>query len=463
MYIEIGTATYEGDQIKSVSWRSESDQTMQTLPIREVDIVIEDKDHSESWFEGVTIKTRPTSPSNRPSATMTVYDVTVLAPAIYEIKAKSSTIADLDAVELPGQYIAIGRHWEQIIKDVFRAVYPGLSDSNLPLSMGQSAYDVFSAIPQYYWIGYMPPQTARERLRQICQALGLVVGVAGDGDVIINAAADNQYDSLYSRQITFRGANLTNTCKGARKIKKETPSAIKYTTYSNWTRTAIEGYKRIQIGETDDFPDPEPIYAWVQTVEHTITGNGNGSPVTIDNNYFINESNYQIIEYMSVPYFRKNEYELEIIDLPKRSSNRHYLSGVITAGEACSINLEDHLQYRGIVKSAEYTFGTTTRERIVISANNEPVCEMLKCTFRGVYKNGSNERLLWEYDYWLSPESMMDGYDKYFENPTIEIYVAGRLERFIPNSAYSHISLYSGSSEEYRTATAYYTRANDPG
>lgn len=462
MYIEIGTATYEGDQIKSVSWRSETDQTMQTLPIREVDVVIEDKDHSISWFDNSIMRVRPTSPSNSPSTTMKIYDVTALGPSIYGVKAKSSVIVDLDAVELPGQYIAIGRHWEQIIKDVFREVFPYDSDSDLPLSISQSAYDVFSAIPLKYWIGYMPPQTARERLRQICQALGLVSGVSGDGDVFINAAEDNQYYSLYSRQITLRDANLTNTCKGARKIKKETPSAIKYTTYSNWTRTAVEGYERIQIGTTDEL-EPEPIYAWAQKVEHTITGTGNGSPITIDNNYFINESNYQVIEYMSVPYFRKYEYDLEIIVLPKRYSSTYYLYGVVSAGQACSINLEDHLQYRGIVKSVEYAFGTTIRQHIVISVNNEPVCEMLKCTFRGVYKNGNNERLLWKYDYWLSPEPMMEGYDKYLRNPTIEIYVAGRLERFIPNSAYSHISLYSGSSEEYRTATAYYTRANDPG
>jgi len=469
MYIEIGTdnnnmVVYDSDSIKSISFMPERDQTMQTLPIEELDVVIEDETHSESWFVNNHIRVNSGQPVQPIVYSFRIYDARALSHGLYQIKAASNVLKDLDSIVLPANFYNYSVYWSNIIGSIFSSVYPDEPQANLPYTISQSAYNVFQNLPVKYFGGFAPEQTARERLRQICQALGLVASISEyNGKVYIEAAQDNQYYSSYSDHLTLRGVDIANTCKGVRKIKKEVPSAIKYTAYSNWSTTAVEGYERIQIGKTDDFPDPQPVYAWVQTTEHTIESSGKGSPITIEKNYFIVESNYHVIEYMSAAYFRQIEYELDYVDLPVRRSSDTYMLGRIAPGVSCAVNiLDDHQQYRGIVRKSEFHFGTTVRQRLTIALDNEPVCQMVKCTFYGVYKNGTDERLLWKLDYWLSPDHMMYGYDKRINNPVVETYVEGRLERFVPQNPTSYISLYSGSTEEYRTATAYYTRVDDP-
>lgn len=474
MYIEIDFGNdeiiaYKGDQIKSLSYAPECDQTMQTLPVAEFDVVLQDDVYTESRFEGHSISIKIEQPAQQTLAEgFVIADVKKISSGVYELKAKYGIVETLSQVDLPPlDCVAALRTIGTIIEWVFRdAGFVWSSSSDAPYYIHSTASSVFSHCPTSYFGGYAGTQNARERLRQICQAYGLYVE-QGNKKLYIHAANDNEYNSYYNPQDPRWNVEAMYTYKGVKKTKIQLPTSIKYTTYEDWRKTnpGDENYTRIQIGETNDFPDPQPIYVWVLKRENTIIiAGGKGSPVNIDNNVFIRHLNNQIIVQMSKAYSRPFEYDLETANLPIRDGNYSFdIKYVPTPWDNIAIRLDDQKQYTGIFKRAEYKFGTTTRIRWVILTDCQPVGEMVEYTVRGVYKNGAVERLLWEKKVWLSNVSSMGGREIVIRNPVIESIVAGRLERFTPQAPSIRVTYYSTDTPSERIRTAYYTRVDDPG
>lgn len=472
MYIEIDFGNdeiiaYKGDQIKSLSYAPECDQTMQTLPVAEFDVVLQDDVYTESRFEGHSISIKLEEPLAQTLAEgFFIADVKKISSGVYELKAKYGIVETLSQVDLPPlDYTSGGYTMGTIIENVFRdAGFIWTSTSDRPYNIDYSATSVFSNCPTSYFWGYAGEQNARERLRQICQAFGLYVRQTMK-QLVIYAANDNEYSQSYNPQSPFWAVESIYTYKGFKKSKIQLPQKIEYTTYEGWTKTnpGDENYTRIQIGETNDFPDPQPIYVWVLKRNNNIFIGGRGSPVTINENVFIRQLNDSIIRQMAKAYSRQYEYDLETAILPTRNERSYTMTNVPDPWNNVAIRLDDHMQYTGIFKRMEYIFGTTTRVRRVISTDCQPVGEMVEYTVRGVYKNGTIERLLWEQKVWLSSVSSMGGTARYIRNPVIESIVAGRLERFTPQSPSIYVAYNSSDTEASRIKTAYYTRANDPG
>lgn len=439
---------YARDEIKTLSFFTEYDPTLATVPICEIEAeVIEgaaDTDQFDRSYVDLFDDRNVVESLQQIAGYYIVVKAARKGKGVIYIKAKSA-LCLLDNVVLDDVYYDSNQSVDTIVKRLF--------DAATEESYDPEEDEYYHEYPPYRIslnssrpvTGYFPKQTARERLQYLMQDYGLYARQFGtfyaQYGLFFTECIDNNlnYDNYTGPFIRFEKIYNRPT------VRKVQPAGIyTYTIHSLYQSGKIEGedWESRQIGWTDGL-DSHPIYVSFKKTVHSETNpNGqNGMPEISVNNNTILRSN-DTADRMKRAYFRGYEVELDaLIDdgtyLFPGSKVRFYVDGTTV----CS----------GVIKSARLTFGTLIRARLVISSDLVPV-SMNHLTIKYVYRNGNQQRALGQRNYYLPTGS---GYS--YVNPIFDLGIVGRVERFTPVS-----STISGTLSADATVTAYYTRADDP-
>lgn len=300
--------------------------------------------------------------------------------------------------------------------------------------------------------GYCPEQTARERLQWLCQARMLYV-VQWD---------NTSYEYLYvarvpdhpdvSKRYTRILPEYTYSKPVIRKVTSV--NAVTIASYSDFTTTfhddagwesVVTGYE-YELAEDGVIPIEQRLCFQKHTHRTYNTVSGDES-VVIEGNTLLENPIAAELNAMPAPFFRGYEVELECLQLwPIGHSVEYFLPGSMV-----EFYTDPKTMYKGIVKSASFTFGLLAKAKLVISTDLVPM-PMSHITVRCVYRPSAGvERLLCTRHYWINRD-----YGTYTVYHTqMREYVGDRLERFTPSVSSSTISI-TGAEH---TLTALYNRA----
>lgn len=300
--------------------------------------------------------------------------------------------------------------------------------------------------------GYCPEQTARERLQWLCQAWMMKVeqwGSLSETAILVQPTPDNPDGTKSYYRIN---PEYTYSKPTIRKVKQEPTVVI--TAYDNFTTTfhdesgwgsVVTGYE-YELTEDGVIPIEKRLYFQKHT--HKTESNVPGEVVTLEGNMLLLEGNTSVLNAMPATFMRDYEVELECLQLYHVGHNDHFYF----PGDLVEFYTDPQTMYKGIVKSASFTFGLLAKAKLVISTDLIPE-EMAHIIIKSVYNPSAGvERLLCVRHYWINQSRSV----LTVENKQMREYVSDRLERFNPSSSESTFSL-NGEAEQ--TYTVKYNRA----
>lgn len=431
MYLKVTNTeewTYEGDQIKELSFTPEYDPTLNTYPIGEYEATIYDDQRSadDLCYASVDLYgIQPTSSSDYNSLLAGRYrinEVKEIGINLYKIKAQS-ILAELDKIRLQGQYYN-GVTIDSFITEIF-------TDAGYLIDQPWYIWPVMSG---YSVTGYCPEQTARERLVWVAQAYGASILQWGEysryGLCIakaIDARGDSDYASYSTEQLQY-----VDTYKKPEVKEKQKPGKYSVTRYYSWSydRPSSGGWGNVIVDYEYDLDTGErtPVYLYYFTDRTTIT-NPNASSkneISVSGNMVINSTIY--MAYLARAYFRDKTAELDML-IGDRDFQKYM------PGKKVNFYADQTTMYCGVIRSANFIFGKLARVKLVIDVDKDPIA-LAHCRFNYRYVDGNTTRALGHRDYYIKPYLY-----ETVNHPTFKSYVVDRWETFTPQTASSTIYL----------------------
>ena len=455
-------ATFNRDQIKSLSFAPEYDPTLSTLPMCEFEAEVVDAEHSEAdMLEGIVHISENYNGHKYIATGYHIVTATRKSPTLMYFKAQSN-LKYLNNITLPAKYYSDTTTVDVVLQDILEGANPSL---RYTLKMRYNSSKRIDPV-------YLPAQSARERLLWLCQAYGLYVIQWGEKDVRDSALyfreAEESLDT--SSQNSFCNIIPIEQTFDKPTIKKvQVPDVVSYAVYSRFydKKPTTTGYNWQTVEEP--LLDEDGAYAWVDldTGEYSKklyyyyqngsavyrTDSDNGSESSITGNYLITNET-KMSNLIKNAWFREYEVELDILgglkkDNPGLADEYDSDQYFFMPGDDVMVYTDPKTAYRGRIKSARFTFGTICRQKLVISTDLKPV-ELHHLEIRYVYKQGEAECVLGRRDYYLKHDIYYS-----YDNPSFTKYVVNRLERFTPQTSRVLVRLTEDTS-----VTVYYNRAN---
>lgn len=298
--------------------------------------------------------------------------------------------------------------------------------------------------------GYCPEQTARERLQWLCQAWMMRATQwdnTSDAFMYIEPTVDHPDAVHLYRRILPKYTYSKPTVRHANPVGSVVINACSDFT---WTVHEEDGWSSVVTGYdyelTEDGVIPIEIKLYFREYAHQTDSTITGDAVSVKGNTLLLESNTDVLNAMPSTFLRGYEVELECLQLYAYGSSWQ----CFFPGTLVEFYTDPQTMYKGVVKSASFTFGILAKAKLVISTDLVPV-EMAHVIVRDVYSPSAGvERLLCVRHYWV-PRSD-NAFTAY--NSQMREWVVNRLERFNPTSSQSHIAI-TGAEQ---TLTVTYNR-----
>lgn len=433
--------SYEGDQIKELSFTPEYDPTLSTYPIGEYDATIYDTQRNANDLKGATVDlygVQPTGSSDYTSLLAAYYKITKtkdIGNNLIHIKAQS-ILSEFDDVWMHGHYY--NDTIDDIVDEIFTAV--GYYFSSKP-------YYIWPVISGYTINAYLDSQTARERLIwcvQACSGTILQWGEYSRYGLCIAKAIDAESDTDYANRSV--GTLLyENTYKKPIVKEKQTPGSYTIISYNQWSynQPGTEGWDNILTGYTYDLDTadrhPEYMYYYSSTTTLTNPSNNDTTEASLKGNLAVKSTYY--LRYIARAYFRDKTTELDML-----ISDRNFQKYM--PREKVRFYADQSTMYTGVIRSAQFISGQFTRVKLVIDTDSTPV-SLVHVRFNYVYTEGQDSRALGHRDYYVVPGNYMT-----VDHPTFKSYVVDRWETFTPQTASTTIQ-----PSQNTTTTINYSRS----
>ena len=303
-----------------------------------------------------------------------------IAPDVTHIVARSK-VARLDAVKMEA-VMCEAKPLADILDEIF----------------GLNGYSLDSRLDGATVTGFLPEQTARERLTWVCFSVGAYVKMAFLDDSTVRIEMIDDTTTMIPLEKTFWRPTING---------QDIVTGVKVTAFTFTEASSQEEW------EDDDssYRFPMPWVASEQEMSLTNPDAPGYAPeniVEVSEMYLINAANASaILSRMAAYYFKSRSVQLDCIN------NREYLPGQ----KVIAYTAEDAL-VTGFIRSANFSFGVQARSTLEIVAAD--VVEGAKLTVNYMYQGGK----IGSASYFLPV-----GYAFSIQNPYIDRTYNGR--RFI--------------------------------
>ena len=428
--------TYEGNQIKELSFAPDYDPTMCTYPVCEFEAKIYDATVSESdlLYSRVYLHGKQPSSSSDFTTLLAGYyrvnEVKTIERNLFYIKAQS-VLAELEDINLSPVYLD-HRNAESYITEIFSNA--GLYD----------AFVIFAPYSDSELHGYCPRQTARERLAYVVQSLGCMIVQWGSNTAegiriygATDARTDSSYASYSADELPYKKTYKVPIIK-----KKDAVDKYTYKKYILWSTTqpTTSGWDSVILYYYYDLEgDRTPVYLYYKADMQTI---GSGAKEnSLPDNMLISGST-SALNGLARAHFRPMTAEMDVL-----IDDGNY-SKVMPSNKV-EFYADDTTMYSGVIRSARFTSGLLTRVHLEIDVDPNPIT-LVHCRFNYRYVSGNDTRALGHRDYYIKPDNYFTVY-----HPTFKSYVVDRWETFTPQTASTTIQ-----PSQDTTTTINYNRAS---
>ena len=321
-----------------------------------------------------------------------------VAPDVTHIVARSK-VARLDAVDMEA-VMCEAEPLTDILDEIF----------------GVNGYSLDSRLANATVTGFLPEQTARERLTWVCFSVGAYVKMAFlDTGTTVRIEMIDDTTTMIPLEKTF----WRPTIKG-----QDIVTGVKVTAF-----TFTEASSQAEWEDDDSsYRFPMPWVASEQEMSLTNPDAPSYAPeniVEVSEMYLINATNASaILSRMAAYYFKSRTVQLDCIN------NREYLPGQ----KVIAYTAEDAL-VTGFIRSANFSFGVQARSTLEIVAAD--VVEGAKLTVNYMYQGGK----IGSASYFLPV-----GYAFSIQNPYIDRTLQGRRTIYRPLTASATGTIVSGGT-----------------
>ena len=371
MKLIIGETTYT--KLSNITFAPQVDVTGAELPVNSYQV---DVNTTDSISEGVYAQLK--DDRNTLFANYFVTNVERQSADVVRVYAESP-LTLLDRITLEAaMYTA--KNAEDAIDECFTSLGPGFT-VGIP-------YSVASSLSSATVTGFVPEQTARERLQWICFAIGAYVRTFKTSAVSILPV--DTTERLIPLKSTFWRPSVTNG---------EYVTAIKITSYAFSQASSEEEWS--DSDSSYIFPLP-----WVAT-EQAVTLSNNDAPASAPENvieitemYLVNSGNVSAIaSRLAAIYFKRGVVQMDAIN-----------NGSYWPGEKVIVYTDEETMVAGFVNEASFEFGNQARSAMSIQALEAKT----GATLIVVYKCGNDK--IGEATYLLPV-----GYSYEINNPYLDI------------------------------------------
>ena len=390
MYVKIGTTEYA--KLRDLSFAPETDLTGDTIPINEfrVDILTDDTITIGVYAELYD------DLDNLWARYWISYAERVDAGRL-RIIAKS-LIALLDQ-----RVMAADMYESESVTNVLQDVFEGMDSADWTMS---------EDFDEVTLTGYVPEQTARERLQWVCFVMGAYVRTY---------FTDRVWILPIDTTATIVPQNMTLIDVRPVTSFKDWVTAISAKVYS---------YAQGTPGATDQWVEVGGAY-YIQT-EQTVTLTNNEAPaaapanvITIEDMTLLNSSNVSaVLSYLATYYFKRTEVELDVVN------NAAYMPG-----DKLSVYANRSTMYTGFLSKCTFAFGVQARARLRVSpVDLTPSAKLiLSYTWDGI--------LIAQRTY-----TFPVGYSYSISNPYIDTVINGHRYVFRPEAANATGTIEAGTN-----------------
>lgn len=365
VYITSGGATY--DDIKSLSFVPEIDPTMSTLPICEYSVEIVTSVSASAW-KNRTVSLYETGINSDIllAGSYTVFDAEQLSPKVVRITA-ASYLRYLEKRTLPAQLYS-----NMPLNDFLIDICEGDTiDSTADVIIWDDDEPPIRIVNIYGAVvsGLFPVQTARERLQMLCQANNYWVLQWGEyseyGIAIINTSItsfnggtlinpENTYYQPKTKKLSDTGTvKIAGHYDASYTYHEQTDTWKKYVIQQGWTDP-----------DTGLSADEIAVYYREIWTSYSAPQSESENPGVVEiNNLCI--ANYSSSSTLLTMHFAHYQTELDVLCWPY-SRNGTLYDRRYFPGDMIQYYADNDTVYSGVITSAEFVFGTMTREKLKI-------------------------------------------------------------------------------------------------
>lgn len=455
-YITVNGSMYS--DLLSLSFAPEYDPTLATLPICEFEAKIITDDPAKD-FDGQSAdlyEIRFITPKLMAGA-YTISEAEQINENVVRIRAQS-LLALLDKrVLAAGMFSFI--QTDVFIKRLFTD--PTVNDYDyIPVWDDDAPFiKVLNAYYSYSVYGVCQKHTARERLRLYCQAFGNYIQQWGNNSEYGLAIAHKNISALTVTKVILP-ENTFYMQPARRDSSIGTLTINRYANFTSNYHKESDGWEKyvIQEGWTDPntgltFEEQAYYYQKSSTSKYVYNGADQNcfDAVEIADN-LLTYYDYLFHDIQKTTHFSHYIVELDVLCDGYKNGDTYYERNYFP-GDDVAFFAKDGTMYYGIVKSADYTFGTLARAKLTILTDMKPVSPAyVDVNYR--YNNGGYH-IFGSCRYNIPP-----GEEVYITPPQYTIaYIDGVPKRLLRSSSSSK-RLYNASAGTSVTVTDDYTIIN---
>lgn len=323
MRIRINSTNYY--ELKNLTFAPETDITNNALPINEVsaDIITDDT---------ITVGTSARLCDDISTAPW------LIGMVVYAERLQADTVSVriqswfrvLDATEMTADMYSA-----EPIADVLDDIF------------GSVSYEIDSSLSDQTISGYVPDQTARERLQWVCLVIGAYVRSYDDTKINIVPMSDSA-DYMIPMEKTFWKPSITYEDYVARLTVTEY-TYTQGTPSSNDDTVEVDGVTYIVTHADRSLVNPNVPSGIV------------GRTVKISDVYLVNSSNFNaVLNFLSTVYFNRVYAEVDVIN------NREYFPG-----DLVQFYLDEDNMATGFIEACNFSFGLQARAKLRINGVDE--------------------------------------------------------------------------------------------